>query len=397
MSSLARKLVVAFGLLGLAASASSTWVHYQLLRNPDYHSFCDISTTVSCTQAYLSRYGTIAGVPVAVGGVLFFAVVLLLVWGSTPRSRVEDSAPAYIFALSTLALAVVLYLAYASFFILKEVCPLCVVTYVAVVAVFIVSGGASSIPMSSLPKRALRDIRILVTTPVALVVALVFAAGAASAVEFFPREGRQAAAAAAPQAAPLNQDQRTEFERWWDTQDKVEVPYASEGAKVLIVKFNDYQCPPCKQTYFAYEPILAKYKDRPQDVKYILKHFPLDPKCNSGVPQLVHAAACDAAAAAVMARTKGTFDKLTDWFFVHQDELSPATVRTAAKEVGGITDFDAGYAKAIQEVKTDGSLGAMLGVTSTPTFFINGHRLKGGLPPQYLDAAIELELKRATK
>jgi protein-disulfide isomerase len=241
----------------------------------------------------------------------------------------------------------------------------------------------------------LRDVRVLVTTPVALLVALVFAAGAASAVEFFPREGHETAAAAAQQAAPLNQDQRTEFERWWDAQEKVEVPYPSDGAKVLIVKFNDYQCPPCKQTYFAYEPILAKYKDRPQDVKYILKHFPLDPKCNSGVPTLVHPAACDAAAAAVMARPKGTFDKLTDWFFVHQEELSPATVRDAAKNVGGITDFEAAFPKAIQEVKTDASVGAVLGVTSTPTFFINGHRLKGGLPVQYFEAAIELELKRA--
>ena len=52
----------------------------------------------------------------------------------------------------------------------------------------------------------------------------------------------------------------------------------------------------CRQTYFAYEPILAQYKDRPQDVKYLMKHFPLDPKCNSSVTQMVHPAACDAAA-----------------------------------------------------------------------------------------------------
>jgi protein-disulfide isomerase len=36
-------------------------------------------------------------------------------------------------------------------------------------------------------------------------------------------------------------------------------------------------------------------------------------------------------------------------------------------------------------------------VTSTPTFFINGRRIRGGIPPQYFEAAIELELKRATK
>ena len=48
MSALARKLLLAFGVLGLAASSAATWVHYHLIVNPDYTSFCDITTTVSC-------------------------------------------------------------------------------------------------------------------------------------------------------------------------------------------------------------------------------------------------------------------------------------------------------------------------------------------------------------
>src|SRR5258707_15873440 len=125
MPAFSRKLLLAFGALGLAASAAATWVHYHLLVNPDYTSFCDINATVSCKAAYLSRYGSVGGVPVAVGGIVFFAWVLLLMWGAGGKSRIKDSAPTYIFAGSTLALAVVMYLAYASFFILKEVCPLC--------------------------------------------------------------------------------------------------------------------------------------------------------------------------------------------------------------------------------------------------------------------------------
>ena len=46
----------------------------------------------------------------------------------------------------------------------------------------------------------------------ALFVALVFVAGAASAVEFFPKDAAGRQAAQAPPAA-LNQDQRSEFER----------------------------------------------------------------------------------------------------------------------------------------------------------------------------------------
>src|SRR4026207_2530119 len=115
MSPLARKLLVGFALLGLVASSAASYVHYNLIRNPDYSSFCDINATVSCKAAYLSRFGSIWGVPVAVGGIIFFAWVLLMLWGSRGRSRISDSTPAYLFAGSTLALAFTLYLAYASF------------------------------------------------------------------------------------------------------------------------------------------------------------------------------------------------------------------------------------------------------------------------------------------
>jgi uncharacterized membrane protein/protein-disulfide isomerase len=395
MSALARKLLTAFGLLGLAASVAATWVHYQLLANPDYASFCDINATVSCKQAYLSRFGSVAGVPVALGGVIFFALALLLVWAGRPRSRAYDSAPAYLFAWSTIGLAVVLYLGYASFFILKEVCPLCVTTYVAVIGLFIISGGANGLPMSRLPGRAMRDFGVLVSTPVALVVVLLFVAAATGAVAFFPHP--QAAAAVTPASTPvaaLTQDQRSEFERWWEMQPREAVPYTNDGAKVLVVKFNDYQCPSCKQAAYAFEPILAGYK--PSDVRYLVKNFPLNPECNPAVSSMVHTAACEAAAATVIAKRKGTFDKLVAWLFAHQEELSPATVREAAKEIGGINDFDAQYAGAIEEVKKDAAEGASLKIGWTPTFFINGKRLpRTGLPPQQFQAAIDLELKSA--
>jgi protein-disulfide isomerase len=74
--------------------------------------------------------------------------------------------------------------------------------------------------------------------------------------------------------------------------------------------------------------------------------------------------------------------------------LSPSTVKGAAKDVGGIPDYDAEYEKAIQQVKTDAATGAALGVNSTPTFFLNGRQI-AALPPAALDALIELEIKRA--
>jgi len=395
MSSLARKLLAAFAWLGLGASSAATWVHYHLIKNPDYSSFCDINSTVSCKAAYLSRYGSFAGVPVAVGGVIFFGWVVLMLWGSRGKSRIQDSAPAYIFAASTLALAVVLYLAYASFFVLKEICPLCVATYVAVIGIFVISGGTSSVPMSTLPKRAVRDVRVLVATPLALVIALLFVGGTAWGVSAFPREELRPAP---QQMQPVTTDQRTEFERWWEMQPKSpNFPFDNDGAKVLVVEFADFQCPHCKQMYFAYKPIIDKLiAEHPKDVKFLFKTWPINANCNASVPGVNFAASCEASSAYIMAKRKGTGDALKDWFFLHQEEISPATVRRVAVDIGKVTDFDAQYQKALQEVKTDAAIGSSLGVNSTPSFFVNGKRIPGGgVPPQYLEPLIELELKKA--
>jgi uncharacterized membrane protein/protein-disulfide isomerase len=384
-------LLAFFAALGLAASATATWVHYNLIRNPEATSFCDVSARVSCKQAYLSQYGTFAGAPVALWGACFFAFVLLLLWGARRSPRLSENAPGYIFGLSTIGLAFVLYLAYASFFVLKEICPLCVTTYLAVIGLFVASGSGNTASMPTVAGRALRDLGALVASPIALIVAILFAGGVASAVAWFPRPEERPVVA--PQ--PLTDDQKEDLEHWWNVQPRVTLPISNDGAKVLLVKFSDYQCPGCRATYFAYEPLLAKYKDRPQDFKYVLQHFPLSAECNPAVKAVVHPASCTAAAAVVMAESKGTAAKLNDWLFLHQDQLSPARVRDAAKDVGGIPDFNAGLTNAMAEVRREGTLGGDLHVDQTPTFVLNGRRIAPAVTPEAMDFLIGLELKNS--
>jgi uncharacterized membrane protein/protein-disulfide isomerase len=393
MTALSRNLLLAFAALGLAASSTSAYVHYQLLTQPSYASFCDVNDTVNCTQAYLSRYGSFLGVPVAIPGMLFFAVMLALAVVARRRTPAAESAPGYMFALSTIGLAFVLYLAWASYFVLKAFCVLCAITYVSVIAIFIISGGTTSYPMTTLPRRALRDARTLVSTPLALLVALLIAGGAASLIAFFPHEGPPAAAEQAPGVQALTDQQRADIAKWWDLQPKEDLPVPADGAKVLFVKFSDYMCPACRQTYELYKPLLAKYEAR--GVKSVLKHYPLEPECNPNVPTGNHFASCEASAAVIMARRHGTADKLEEWIYTNQATLTRDSVRKAALDVGGITDYDARYASAIQEVKMDATLGGLVQIKSTPTFFLNGRRLVGGIDPRALEAIIELELSRA--
>jgi protein-disulfide isomerase/uncharacterized membrane protein len=397
MSSKSRTLLLVFALLGLGASSVSTFVHYKLLTTPNYESFCDVGSLMNCTEAYLSQYGSFLGVPVAIGGVIFFAVVALLAgMAGGPSSAARDNAAGYIFLLSTIGLAFTLYLAWASYLKLGVFCILCAITYVSVIAIFVVSGGATKYPMTTLPGRASRDLRALRSSPAALIALLVVLGGSVALVASFPNE--QAAAQQQAEAVatyqPLSADQRKQVEDWWAVQPTVELPITpSPGTKVLIVKFSDYMCPSCGIAHNSLKAVLPKYEGK--GVEFVLKHYPLEPECNPQLGGGNHYGSCEAAAAYEMAKGTPNVAKLDDWFFGNQQTLSRDTVKQAAADIAGIKDFDARYAAAIETVKTDASLGHMLGVKSTPTIFINGRKIPGGgQPPAIYDMIIELALKK---
>ena len=158
-----------------------------------------------------------------------------------------------------------------------------------------------------------------------------------------------------------------------------------------MVKFNDYQCPLCGVTYTAYKP---RVQEPPGAVKLVTKHYPLEGECNPGVPG-GHLAACEAAAAVIMAHAKGTAEKMEDWLFSHQGPpiLTPKQVRDAARDVAGITDFDAQYPAALKEIRADaaarrafqGQLDADLLRQRPPAPQV--------LPPQHMNVLIGIELK----
>ena len=389
-------------LLGLAASLAAVGVHYQILTTPDYASFCDVNATFSCTPAYQSAYGRIFGVPVAILGAGYFAALLALV---TLGRRLEALA-SYLLVASLVGLVVVLYLAWATIFVLGTLCPLCLATYAAVVGLFFIAGAAASIPVIDVPDRFSRDIGRLTANPVALVAAVLIAGATMASAAFFPKApaaaapvaaspaARAAAAAAQLAAAPaLTDEQKAQIREQFDGSPRMIVPADADGASVVVVKFNDYQCPPCRQTFELYLPLWEKWeKQAPGKVKHITRDFPLEGECNASAPMGQHQAACEAAAGVRMARTVGKADEFEHWLFANQPSLTPASVKAGLAEVAGITDFDARYAGVLPAVKSDTALGASLGVQSTPTFFINGVRIPGGMDPRVLDYLLEYEI-----
>jgi len=398
MSTTTARLALLCALVGLGASGTAAYVHYRMFADPTYTSFCDVSTTVSCTQVYASRFGTFQGVSVSVFGAIWFAFAALMsVAGMSARPAVRESVPGYLFAASTLGLAVILYLGYASFFILKLVCVLCLITYAAVIGLFLISGAATSLPMLSLPRRAAQDLKVLVTSPLAIALAVLWVGGAVTTLAFFPREVTSVASAAAgAPAAAATQDQRSELERFMASAPRVPLIVPNDGAKVLIVKFADFECPACGQAYLAYKPILAKYAaSNPGQVKVVHKDFPLNPNCNQTMKTMLHPWACDAAVAVRLAKAHNKGEELEDYFYSNQKDITPDNIRTVARDVGQVTDFDAKYQATLELVKSDIAMGQQLKVNQTPTFFINGIKIDGAWAPQFFDQAIAYELAHA--
>jgi len=378
----------------------AAYVHHRLLFDPRYASFCDINATVSCSEVLLSRYSSAYGVPIAILGAIWFTGVLVLLGAAAlGRASLRENVPGYLFALSTAGLAVVLYLAYVSFAVLKVYCPLCLTADGAVIGLFIVSGAATTFPMTTLPRRLLHDVKASLVSPQAIAVILLFAIGAASAVVLSARDaaaGESAALAAVAQTASV--DRQSEFDRWYNAQPRVPLVVPNDGAKVLIVDFSDFQCPYCRQAWISLRPIVDKYNaQQANTIRVVMKDFPLDSKCNANVQNGgPHPSACDAAVAVRLAKAKGKEEVLENWFFSdRQEQMTPEKVREWAHDIGLVTDFAEKYAATIEAVKSDIEFGHTLNVTATPTMFINGVKVAGVLAPPYLDRAIALELQRA--
>ena len=186
--------------------------------------------------------------------------------------------------------------------------------------------------------------------------------------------------------------------RFWNAQPRVELPVPREGAQVLVLKFNDYQCPSCARSHFLYAPIFARYESsHPGAVRQIKIDYPLDPECNEQTPFAGHMGACEAAVAVRLARREGRGDEMARWLYENQATMSRETVREGLAAVAGMTDFDAMYDTVLDEVRADIAMGPLIGIEATPTYVVNGVVINAALPPNILDAAIALELELAAE
>lgn len=149
-------------------------------------------------------------------------------------------------------------------------------------------------------------------------------------------------------------------------------------APITIVEYGDYECPDCLNAVPILEELRKSLGDR---LRFVFRHFPK----NS-----IHPNASTAAEAAEAAGEQGKFWEMHQALFQNQKRLAEIDLTHLALTLGlEIYQFEAGRSreKHRQRVSADFEGGVRSGVTSTPTFFINGRRYDGPADAKALLAA----------
>lgn len=154
----------------------------------------------------------------------------------------------------------------------------------------------------------------------------------------------------------------------------------SQNAKVTIVEFSDFQCPFCRRFWSDALPQIKKEYLDTGKAKFIYKHYPLS----------FHAGAKPAAEASECANDQSKFWEYHDKIFAEQEKQGQGTIQFGkpelkkwAGQIGlNVSQFnqclDSGkYSKLVDD---NFAYGSELGVSGTPTTFINGQRLVGAQP-----------------
>jgi protein-disulfide isomerase len=160
------------------------------------------------------------------------------------------------------------------------------------------------------------------------------------------------------------------------------------NAPVTLVEFSDFHCPFCKQIEDnnMLTQLLSKYSDQ---LKLVWIDYPIDQ---------LHPQAGKAHEAARCAGDQGKFWEYHKALYTGGPKAGDQ-LKTVAQQIGlDITSFDACFSSGKHQaaVQKDVEQGKRLGVTGTPTFFVNGRPLVGAQPLDAFTRVIDDEVARGS-
>jgi protein-disulfide isomerase len=140
----------------------------------------------------------------------------------------------------------------------------------------------------------------------------------------------------------------------------------NKNAPITVVEFSDFQCPYCARFAPTIDEVLKAY---PNDVKFVYKDFPLS----------FHKQAKNAAKAARAAGEQGKFWEMHDLIFANFAKVNEVMFKDFATKLNlDMNKFLADFSgtKYDNLIQQDINLGRQVGVTGTPSLFMNGKRMQ---------------------
>jgi protein-disulfide isomerase len=168
---------------------------------------------------------------------------------------------------------------------------------------------------------------------------------------------------------------------------------STPSATVTLVEFSDFQCPACGTYYPVVTQTLKDFKD---SLTFVYRNFPLTD---------FHPNAQMAAQAAEAAGVQGKYWEMHDLLFTKQSDWSTS---------GAVKDVFAQYAESLglnmdqfkkdidsdavkNKVAQDVNDGKALGITGTPTFFLDGVKLDNPATLADFEALVKAEIQKTPK
>jgi protein-disulfide isomerase len=173
----------------------------------------------------------------------------------------------------------------------------------------------------------------------------------------------------------------------------------AKASKVVVVSFDDFQCPFCARMHQELFPeIFKEYGDR---VTFIYKDFPMEMH-----PWAMHAAVD---ANCLAAQNSDAYWDFADYIHANQHEVSNEKTPGARLEALDRLTMLQGQKHNLDVVKLQSCVKAQderavkasvkaadaVGVDATPTLFVNGEKIDGAVPPNEVRAALDRALKGA--
>jgi protein-disulfide isomerase len=188
-----------------------------------------------------------------------------------------------------------------------------------------------------------------------------------------------------------------------DTMSKIDTTgrptRGAKASKVVVVSFDDFQCPFCARMHQELFPeIFKEYGDR---VTFIYKDFPMEMH-----PWAMHAAVD---ANCLAAQNSDAYWDFADYIHANQHEVSNEKTPGARLEALDRLTMLQGQKHNLDLVKLQSCVKAQdesvvkasvkeadaVGVDATPTLFVNGEKIDGAVPPNEVRAALDRALKGA--